>query len=126
MTCGNCQLRPVALRERAAVCATCIWAEREGGYTVGCTIGGRPLRDYMTTTACPIGKHGPRLKYIRWLWVQWYGLPYPLRLLLWAVHEKHPKPWEWPACGCIRWLKDRYTQWRTGVTQHGSQHVQHG
>lgn len=47
--------------------------------------------------------------FVRWLWMRWNGLPWPLRLVLWACYRK--RGWTWakvrslPGCGCIARLK---------------------
>lgn len=42
-----------------------------------------------------------------WHWggLDWYGVPYPLRLWAWAFHPMHPKPSSFAGCGCLVELK---------------------
>lgn len=36
---------------------------------------------------------------VRWLWLRWYGLPWPYRLWLWSLGG--PRPRSWAGCGCL-------------------------
>lgn len=60
--------------------------------------GDVPVRDYADDKLI-----------VRWLGIQWIGVPMPLRWWLWLRWENLPKM---PGCGCIRWLKEK-TQGRT-------------
>lgn len=66
-------------------------------------------------TACAVAMIAPRWctvyadGFVRWLGVRWNGLPWPLRIALWACYRK--RGWTWakvralPGCGCIARLK---------------------
>lgn len=61
-------------------------------------------------------RSGAKPRLIRWAGIVWIGFPYPLRLVFWVAHRQHPKPSSWDGCGCIKALKERYTnlmeKWR--------------
>lgn len=106
MTC-KCSPDNLTTRDRAAVCCACIWGQHEDRQTVACTISGEPVAEHLGWKPCPLDKHGPRRKTVRWLGLVWYGVPYPIRVWLWVTNEKHPKPSSFTGCGCIKALKDR-------------------
>lgn len=95
----------VDLRSRAAMCHTCIYAEHAPNAFVGgaisCTIEGGKLLE-----KCPKGKFGESAGVVKWLGLEWYGVPYPIRLALWICHPKHPKPSGFTGCGCLKVVKD--------------------
>lgn len=40
---------------------------------------------------------------VRWLWINWRGVPMPIR---WVIHARRGVyPDQLPECGCIDWLK---------------------
>lgn len=72
----------------------------------------RPIRTARTKVD-PCLTCGNRIQ--RWAGLQWYGYPYPRRLYQWATHPIHPRPSQWPGCGCCvplksawDWLKTTY------------------
>lgn len=94
----------------AALCHVCIYAEHnpvdpwnEGA--VRCTINGYPIHKAMPIPPCPKKKHPDKQGVTRWLYVRWYGLPFPIRLWLWATHQSHRRPSWWTGCGCSVFLK---------------------
>lgn len=66
-------------------------------------------------TACAVAAIAPRWctvyadGFVRWLWMRWIGLPWPLRIALWWRHRD--RGWTWakvralPGCGCIARVK---------------------
>lgn len=48
----------------------------------------------------------------KWLFVWWYGLPYPLRIWRWMTLPTHPKPSSWKGCGCLLYFKALYDSHR--------------
>lgn len=103
MPCGCSNVNASAMRDQAAVCHFCPIAEHAPNAfvtgAVACTIGGR------IAVECP-RKYFDGSGVVRWLGVRWYGLPYPLRLMLWAFHPKHPRPSSYSGCGCLVWARD--------------------
>lgn len=90
---------------------------------------GRWVRDDVMTGAAMALSGFPRTPaggIVRWAGVDWYGVPYPLRLLLWK-RGKITHPSRLPGCGCIRSVKDAWESVRlmfTGdnnVAKHGPQ-----
>lgn len=94
------------MRDRAAICDSCIYADFGAGYTVAgaveCRISGLPIYKHTVGKGeCPKGRFRPK-----------YGVFYLTRLWLWLVHPKHPHPSSWTGCGCIPWLKDLWLRSR--------------
>jgi len=94
-------------RDNAAMCHLCPHAEHAPNAfvsgAVACTIGGKIMVE------CPlkIFDSGP-VKH--WAGINWYGVPMPHRILLWAFHPKHPRPSSFSSCGCLVWLKNWYNK----------------
>lgn len=114
MSCGGCAKKRSSDvswddRERAALCQFCPHADHgEGFWTQGaveCTISGRAILEHVTGAPCPRGYHPDSRGITRWLGVRWYGVPYPIRVLLWAFGASHRRPGAWGRCGCLVWLK---------------------
>lgn len=89
-------------KDRAAVCVFCPHSWRS--LTRRCGVTGRPVTLYIMGVArCPKRKHG---EVTRAWWRRFYG-PFPLaRVVLWAVHPRHPKWSSFSGCGCWVPLKD--------------------
>lgn len=111
MACG-CSSPPTdsgETRTKAARCHLCVYAEHlpdalnDGA--VSCTVNGKAV---VGLRVCPIGyfDEGP---YVRWLGLQWIGLPAPLRWFLFLFKRSHPMPSMFDGCGCLRWLKMLFT-----------------
>ena len=75
----------------AAMCESCphSWLE-------SCTVDGKPLVNHAHAIDCPKGRH-PKNGVVTWLWVRWYGVPLPLRVLIFRFGL--------PGCGCIKFLR---------------------
>jgi len=72
---------------------------------------GRYIRnDTMTEAAMTLAgfPRKPVDGVVHWAYLDWYGVPYPLRLLLWA-DDKITHPRKLPGCGCLKILKDLWT-----------------
>jgi hypothetical protein len=107
MACG-CTDKPADwLRPHAAMCHTCVYAEHGASAWVegatACTIDGKPV---VGRRSCPRGKFDADRQVYRWLCIEWYGVPYPIRVALWLFHPKHPRPASFAGCGCVKALKD--------------------
>lgn len=111
MSCG-CGTKKKYVKEQgdriptaAALCHVCPRAEHDpvNAWVRGavvCSIDGVPVLNHVMLSSCPLGKHPDGSGITRWLGIRWFGLPYPLRVILWAFHPKHrPVSW-WKACGC--------------------------
>lgn len=72
-----------------------------------CSIGGQ-LPTTKSIGECPIGRHSNKAMVVRWLGIDWWGVPCPLRIRMWAVTLGQKKPWHLPGCGCSVWLKSRF------------------
>lgn len=58
---------------------------------------------------------GDDVKRIKWLGIEWVGVPKPVRWWRWAFSHGHPHPGTdvmWPGCGCIAYLYDLREFWR--------------
>jgi hypothetical protein len=116
------------IHERLAMCATCSRGEHDGSFWVGgtdrCGVTGRHVLDHASGAPCPRRKFPEGARHVtRWAGLRWYGVPYPIRLVLWALAPGHRSPRRWLECGCIKALKDAWEMmkgvWRSGawVTQ---------
>lgn len=115
MSCG----RALSSRDIAAVCATCLMGERDNKITVGCTIEGRGIKDYVQGgRPCPLGKHSAKSPIVRWLGMAWMGVPMPIRLWLMVVHTRHPRPDSFTSCGCNLRLKTLWDKLRSKGVAH--------
>ena len=98
-------------RTCAAICHVCAFAEHAPRAWVdgamACTISGRPITEHLGGAACPRGYHPTckslvaRLPWPGLAWVEWYGVPWPIRVALWSFHPRHPARGGWPGCGCL-------------------------
>lgn len=104
MGCARCSSSSTA-RDNAAVCASCPEAEREGWNPVVCTVNGRDVKDNCLRGECPIGAFTDARGVSVQHGVRWYGPSIVGRLILWAVHPKHPRPSSFSGCGCVVTLK---------------------
>lgn len=88
------------------MCDTCLRGAGPRGRVVGCGHAGEPVILYISgRVVCPWGKHPRKDGTIRWLGVRWHGVPYPLRLVVWARARTHPRPSSFGGCGCVVELK---------------------
>ena len=109
MTCG-CSTNPAPthgqpMAAKAAMCQTCPHADRNArGDARGCGLLRLGIVDVTTSlTACPIGRHPDANGRIRWLGVEWLGVPEPIRWrLVWALGRE---PLGLAGCGCLARLK---------------------
>jgi hypothetical protein len=115
MTCGCTQTAPGAMiqakactlpavqSERAAMCLTC-W-QRRGDGTTGdlCGVTRLTIGAHVAGKACPKRKH-PEGGLIRWLGVQWAGVPWPVRVWLHATSKLSAID-SLPGCGCVLAVK---------------------
>lgn len=83
----------------AAMCAAC-----PNAGLVMCLVDGKALTTHARAVDCPKGRH-PKDGVVRWAWLDWYGVPFPIR---WRLKRKQlvSNPDRLPGCGCIRVLKD--------------------
>ena len=120
MTCGDCGnssvTPPAEVRIRAAMCETCPRASRARTETsrwgaVACRPTGVPIAVHLVGgEPCPAGKLPGDDGVTRWAWIRWYGVPYPVRLWLWASHPRHPRPRSFAGCGCAKAAKDLWAR----------------
>lgn len=109
MSCG-CNAKQTTdgvRRSRAAMCCVCRWGGwnartcRRDGASVSLRVRGKDA-------TCPRGWHTTD-GLVRWMGLRWYGVPYPVRVVL-AVLAESPhvsvKAAEFDGCGCVKALKD--------------------
>lgn len=65
---------------------------------------------------CPLGKHD---KDIKWMFLRWKGIPYPIRVYLYLFNKFHRKPKNFQRCGCISKLKDFTTKCKNRIYNLG-------
>ena len=116
MTCGckNIVVPEVTRRARAAMCLTCLDADRGFGMdAIHCTVSGKTIETHVLQSdlTCPEGKHPDSDGCITWGGVRWYGVPMPVR---WLLRRKLTGPLS--GCGCIKLLKDCWV-WVVGLFQ---------
>lgn len=90
---------------RAAMCQTCRHAKRSAtGSAVACTINGREVIALAhEPESCPTARHPDGDGRVRWLGLEWLGVPEPLRWrLVWALGRE---PRGLVGCGCVAALK---------------------
>jgi hypothetical protein len=125
MTCTTCQQkRPDAAeirRARALMCTFCIYAEHDAdgplhGQAITCTIGGRPVADYILSCqpSCPKGKHPDTSGIVRFAGVRWYGVP---RFLRWLAAGRLTGAV--PGCGCVLVLKNLWLRLKGSMIPRG-------
>jgi hypothetical protein len=86
---------------RAAMCQTCRHAKRAAtGSAVACTINGREVIALAhEPDSCPAARHPDGEGRVRWLGLDWLGVPEPLRWrLVWALGRE---PRGLVGCGCL-------------------------
>lgn len=111
------------IHENAAMCCMCVHAEHDGSFwsrgPERCGITGRDALDMAARGVCPRRKYpeGDR-RVTRWALMRWYGVPYPVRLVVWIVGANHRPPSAWRECGCIVWAKDLWRLVRTAIASH--------
>ncbi len=119
MTCASCGSSPDAAmvrRARAVICHTCLWVEHstDGPWTgvgVLCTISGKPVEQHIQSCApsCPRKRHPDQTGMVRFMGMEWYGVP---RFLRWVLAGRLTGTV--PGCGCHARLKRlwlRFTAW---------------
>jgi hypothetical protein len=90
---------------RAAMCQTCRHAKRSAtGSAVACTINGREVIALAhEPESCPAARHPDGEGRVRWIGLEWLGVPEPLRWrLVWALGRE---PRGLVGCGCVAALK---------------------
>lgn len=95
-------------RARAAMCSVCPEAVRDGpwftreGSPLACGLSGKPIKLHVESCrpSCPAGHHPGASGMVHWVGLDWFGVPYPVRLWL---RRKLTAPL--PGCGCIARLK---------------------
>lgn len=117
--CGQAaELKVTAVAStRAAMCHTCIWAEHDpidpwGVGAVSCTINGESIQHNVMAGTCEKNKYPDSFGRTRWLGILWWGVPFPIRVWLWATHPNHRRPSWFAGCGCIVRLKAFWTMIR--------------
>ena len=123
MSCGCGETTSEERKTRAAMCETCVWSIRGQGRgvksgVVDCGFDKKnpvpfAVCSLLEDFSCPARRFGEEKGVTRWLGVAWYGTPYPIRLWLWAFHERHPSPSSFDGCGCVKRLKDLWTRARS-------------
>lgn len=114
------RVRLSVLHERLAMCCMCLHAEHDGTFwgrgPDRCGLSGHDVMDMVTRRGCPRNKfpRGPR-SVTRWAWMRWYGVPYPVRLVVWAAGAHHRPPSRWHGCGCLVWAKDLWLAVRAAL-----------
>lgn len=118
MGCNTCMnARPDAAeirRARSIICHWCIYAEHDtgpwDGTAVTCTVDGLSVETHCTSCrpSCPVGKHPDLNGMVRFMGIEWYGVPAFLRWLL--VFKLTGNV---PGCGCVRVLKDLWLRFRS-------------
>ena len=90
---------------RAAMCQTCRHAKRsEKGSAVACTINGREVIALAhEPESCPAARHPDGDGRVRWLGLEWLGVPEPLRWRLVLALGREPRGLV--GCGCVAALK---------------------
>lgn len=133
MTCGcgpsqdfaQCQIGFTSpmLQSRAAMCVAC--PHRDGN---GCGIGYIACTVQIAEGRCPAKRFPNGKMLVRWLGVNWRGVPMPLRWKLAWMLRKNPMRKKLPGCGCIdrlatywEWLVQRFTMRKTASAKAGSQ-----
>lgn len=123
MSCGGCSKPKAAAKgytksadgrmiqddtmTAAAMCAAC-----QNAGLVMCLVDGKALTTHARAVDCPKRRH-PKDGVVRWAWLDWYGVPFPIRWQL-ARTGKITARSKLPGCGCIKVLKDLWT--KTGLT----------
>jgi hypothetical protein len=127
----------------AAMCLVCPSARRVRGVLM-CNASQANTLLHIRGKPCPEHRHPSPAGVVRWLGIDWYGVPYPVRLWLahapkaarrvvtllagspWhdrlaALARQQPlsKPSALPGCGCIKRLKDAWINMKGYL--HGSQ-----
>ena len=125
MDCGCHTPTAQWLRPHAAMCHVCIYADHDCGGreswhagATSCTIDGKPV---VGRESCPRRKFEVGKQVYRWCFLDWYGVPYPIRVALWVAHPRHPKPSSFAGCGCLKFLKDA---WENLWTRNGRLNTQ--
>lgn len=85
----------------AAMCTACTLRAGED-----CSHSERSVLQHAKSVDCPIGQHPNSLNIVAWPFAlfDWYGVPYPIRLWLWAT-RRLSKPSALAGCGCIVSIK---------------------
>ena len=102
--CGEpvVQIAPSQRRSRAVMCDCCKHSDglqcRKSGF-------GALVIVSAPKAICPIRRHPNENGVVRWLGIEWYGVPAPIR---WRV-KKHLSG-TLGGCGCIRRLKDLWVR----------------
>lgn len=96
--------RPI-LASRALSCAVCA-----GFDATHCPSTGRACAEHIEIGVCPRKAYGER-GVVRWLGLDWYGVPYLKRRWVWFRHFRQTRSFRefnaaLPGCGCLRRLKD--------------------
>ena len=85
------------------MCQTCPHAVKEQGSAIQCTINGSAVTTIaMTTGSCPAGRFDGTK--VRWMGVEWLGVPEPLRWPLTWQLKRLPRNLD--GCGCIKAVKE--------------------
>lgn len=101
--CGSKKDDRGALLTRAAMCAYCVGDSKEcrPGLPVTLTISGH--------SSCRKVWHPSAGGLVRFLGINWRGVPWPVRAWLWATRGNHRDPSAFvasmPGCGCVNRLR---------------------
>jgi hypothetical protein len=113
------------------MCATCPHAIRGQGLTVegaaiACGAVDPPtdiVHHILGDEPCPDRRHPDGDGALEWAGLEWYGVPFPIRVWLKRTHPKHPEGFA--GCGCIRPLKDIYSAMKAALARairHAQRH----
>lgn len=104
------------LRARAAACHLCPRAIRHGAKpwthgAIACIEDGKTAVEHIAKGVdCPLGRFPDEHGIVRRYGVQWYGVPFPDRLILWFHKRKPAICTAYAGCGCVIRLKDLFSR----------------
>jgi hypothetical protein len=99
-------------------CETYVQATVKGKFRTSVVVqeppnGGKTCRPKTRVEAlvCPLGRWPDAQGQVHWRGMEWYGVPFPIRLRValakaWAVFRETFGADYLPGCGCIKLLKD--------------------
>lgn len=87
---------------------SCSCGGRSGGGDVAGRISDAAMTLVLWGERARVRRYADRRGVVRWLGVEWYGVPYPLRIVLRILWRIPPR--RLPGCGCIKPLKDLLTR----------------
>jgi len=95
---------------RTAMCAACIGHKRE------CKVSHRFVGLHIDGEPCPLNRHPTATGIVRWMGVDWIGVPFPIRAYLY-LRRGDGCSIEWcnrfEGCGCIDVIKAAWSRLAT-------------